>query len=243
MELGSAPRERGERRERGGRPPVSRRTDQEGRDVLPGPIPATGGSGLGRLIDIIGAGALLVLSFPVLAVGMAAVWRASGRPVFFAHRRIGLGGRPFRCWKLRTMETGAEERLREDATLRRRHRANGFKLPEDEDPRVIPGTEWLRRTHVDELPQLLNVLKGEMSLVGPRPVVRDELALYGEAWTVLLSRRPGVVGAWTALGAGRPPYPERAELELDYVRRAGLWTDLAILLRTLTAPFRRRVGG
>jgi lipopolysaccharide/colanic/teichoic acid biosynthesis glycosyltransferase len=195
------------------------------------------------MFEMASAAILLVLGLPVLMVGAAAVWWVAGRPVFFAHRRVGRGGRPFSCWKLRTMQVGAEEALGQDEALRRKHRAQGFKLPESEDPRVIARLEWIRRSHIDELPQLVNVLRGDMSLIGPRPVVHEELACYGSEWTTLVSRRPGVVGAWTAMGRARPPYPERARIEIEYVRGAGLGADLSILLRTLLLPFRRRTRG
>jgi lipopolysaccharide/colanic/teichoic acid biosynthesis glycosyltransferase len=140
------------------------------------------------------------------------------------------------------MQADAEERLSRDGELKQRYVREGFKIADGEDPRVLPGMEWLRRTHIDELPQLVNVLRGEMSLVGPRPLVEEELGLYGEGRWTLLSRRPGVTGAWTAQGANRPPYPERARLELEYVRRAGLQTDLAILLRTARVVVGRWIG-
>lgn len=196
---------------------------------------------LRRTMDVVGASLLLVATSPLLLLGVATVWLVAGRPVFFGHRRVGRGGHPFLCWKLRTMERDAEERLERDAELRRRYVGNDFKLPHGEDPRVLSGTEWLRRLHIDELPQLVNVLAGDMSLVGPRPLVEEELAQYGEAQRVLLSRRPGLAGAWTAR-ADRPAYPERARVELEYVERAGLRADVGILLRTALAVLRRWTG-
>lgn len=250
MDVGPLPHERCDGREvpaRGPRRmpgPVPRPTPGRTPDAAPaaGAFTAADGS-VRRVCDVVGAAILLVLSLPALIVGMAAVWRAAGRPLFFAHRRVGRGGRSFACWKLRTMHVGAEDVLGRDDELRLRHREHGFKLPEAEDPRVIDRLEWMRGTHLDELPQLVNVLRGDMSLIGPRPVVREELACYGSEWTTLVSRRPGIIGAWTAEGGARPPYPERARLELDYVRRAGLRADLSILVRTALSPFRRRAGG
>ena len=201
------------------------------------------GSTVRRALDVFVAVHLMALAAPFLAIGMAAVWWSGGRPIFFGHERVGRGGRPFLCWKLRTMETGAEARLEEDAELKRRYLEDGFKLPDRDDPRLLAGTGWLRRSHVDELPQLLNVLKGDMSLVGPRPLVKDEVALYGEGRWALLSRRPGITGAWAALGANRPPYPERAEIELEYMRRANLRVDLMILLRTARVVLGRWTRG
>jgi len=170
---------------------------------------------------------------------MALVLAGDGRPVFFGHRRMGKGGRPFTCWKLRTMKRGAERWLAADPQLRERHARNGFKLPAREDPRVTPVGRWLRRTHIDEIPQLLNVVNGTMALVGPRPVVESELAEYGEEGAAeLLGARPGIVGAWTSRGRRRPPYPERARLELAYLRTRSLSGDLRILLRSVPVVLR-----
>jgi lipopolysaccharide/colanic/teichoic acid biosynthesis glycosyltransferase len=200
----------------------------------PRPLPATAVDGAGRrAVDLVGAVSLLLLAFPILLAGAVAVLIGSGRPVFFGHTRVGRDGRPFRCWKLRTMTLGAELWLAADERLRERHASNGFKLPLHDDPRIPPVGRWLRRTHIDELPQLLNVLGGSMSLVGPRPVVERELSHYGDAATELLSTRPGIFGAWTSRGRGRPPYPERARLELAYIRTRSLRGDLGILLRSI----------
>ncbi|HLB35061.1 MAG TPA: sugar transferase [Gemmatimonadales bacterium] len=185
--------------------------------------------------DVVAAGLLLLFAAPLLAVCALAVLIESGRPVFFGHRRLGRDGRPFRCWKLRTMLPGAEELLERDAGLKSRYVQNGFKLRSGEDPRVTRVGRWLRRRHLDELPQLINVLGGSMSLVGPRPVVPAELTEYGPQGADLLRVKPGITGAWTSLGRRRPDYPERARLELDYVRNRGIRADLAILLRSIPA--------
>lgn len=193
----------------------------------------TGGSGLRRAMDVTLASFLVVLAAPVLLVGAALVYVRSGRPVFFGHERLGTGGRTFRCWKLRTMTHGAERELEERPELKDRYVQNGFKLPTNGDPRVTPEGRWLRRRHIDELPQLFNVLEGSMSLVGPRPVVREELREYGSRSGELLSGKPGIVGAWTSLGDRRPPYPERADIELEYLRTRSLTRDLGILARSV----------
>ncbi len=197
--------------------------------------PAERNETLRRVIDVTLALLLLIVCLPVLLFGMLVVLIGSGRPVFFGHVRVGRNGQPFRCWKLRTMDPDAEERLRHDPELRDRHARNGFKLPVREDPRVTRVGAWLRRTHVDELPQLVNVLNGTMSLVGPRPVVEEELVHYGGDRSVLLSVPPGVTGAWTCRGRQRPPYPERAYVELEYLRTRSLAGDLRILLNTFPA--------
>jgi lipopolysaccharide/colanic/teichoic acid biosynthesis glycosyltransferase len=187
------------------------------------------------MFDLAGATLLLVLATPLLLAGIALVYVAGGRPVFFGHRRVGRGGRPFRCWKLRTMTVDAEAALDEDPALLERHRELGFKLPDAEDPRVTGWGRWLRQTYVDEIPQLFNVLGGSMSLVGPRPVVAEELELYGTGRDLLLAVKPGVFGAWSSLGRARPPYPERARVELDYLRERTAWVDARILMRSLWA--------
>ncbi len=188
-----------------------------------------------RLFDVSMALLLAILSAPVLLAGMAVVLLAGGRPVFFGHRRLGRGGRQFRCWKLRTMAVGAEEVLEHDAALRESHRKNGFKLPASRDPRVPGWGRILRLTYVDEIPQLFNVLAGHMSLVGPRPIVPEELELFGAERDVLLSVKPGVFGAWNSRGRDRPPYPERADLEVAYVRGRSWIRDIRILARSIRA--------
>jgi lipopolysaccharide/colanic/teichoic acid biosynthesis glycosyltransferase len=196
-----------------------------------------------RVFDIVAAATLLLLTLPLLLLGMAFVAVAAGRPIFFGHRRVGRRGRPFRCWKLRSMEVHAEEALDHHPELLELHRANGFKLPASIDPRIMPGGRFLRRTHLDELPQLFNVLIGDMSLVGPRPVVEEELSLFGKDAAVLLSTRPGVFGEWTSRGRRRPPYPERARIEVDWVRNRSVRRDVVILIRSMRTILRGQAEG
>lgn len=190
---------------------------------------------LKRAVDVVGAAVLLVIALPLLAIAALAVLLDSGRPVLFGHVRLGQGGRPFRCWKLRTMEVDAEARLEREPALRRRYVENGFKLPLDGDPRITRVGRWLRRSYLDELPQLFNVLAGTMSLVGPRPIVREELAWFGDGAAELLRVKPGIFGEWTSRGRRRPEYPERAKLELCYARNRTLRRDLRILVRSIPA--------
>lgn len=190
--------------------------------------------GAKRAFDVVVTLLLLVPAFPFLLVSALLVKLTSRGPIFFGHTRLGLGGRTFRCLKFRTMVDGAEAWLDADPELKARHRRNGFKLPRGEDPRVTKVGRFLRYTHLDELPQLLNVLRGDMSLVGPRPIVTEELEHYGDWKDEFLSIRPGIFGPWTAKGGTRPGYPERAEVELSYPRsRSGVWGDLIILIRNL----------
>lgn len=191
-----------------------------------------------RLTDIVVAGVLLIVTLPLLLLAAAAVLASSGRPVFYGHTRVGRDGQLFRCWKLRTMQPDAERRLHEEPTLRRDYVRNGFKLPLHRDPRITPLGRWLRRSYVDELPQLVNVLNGSMSLVGPRPVVEEELQEFGPRVAELLSIRPGIFGAWTSMGRRRPGYPERSRIELEYVRTRSVTHDVRILVRSLPVVLR-----
>jgi exopolysaccharide production protein ExoY len=190
---------------------------------------------LKRCLDLIAASLGLVVLAPLFAlVGMAIKLESRG-PVIFGHRRLGVNGRSFKCFKFRSMHANAEQRLRSDPTLYARYVANSYKLPEDEDPRLTRMGRVLRKTSLDELPQLLNVLKGEMSLVGPRPIVPEELGEYGRGGASFLSLKPGITGAWQVSGRSRVGYPDRADIELDYVRNWSLGRDVRIILRTLPA--------
>ena len=186
-----------------------------------------------RALDVIAALLLLIPAAPLLLVAGIAVIVTSGSPVLFGHRRIGRNGVPFRCWKLRTMQVDAEHVLTTVPRLHELYVANGYKLPHAADPRLTRIGRVLRRTYVDELPQLLNVLNGTMSLIGPRPIVEQELSNYGEHGAELLRVRPGIIGEWTSRGRERPPYPERAHVELDYIRQRSLRRDVRILLRAV----------
>ena len=187
-----------------------------------------------RAVDVLVAGSLLLLLSPILLLGVVAV-ALSGRPIFFGHVRVGRGGQRFRCWKLRTMHVNAERQLDTNPELLELYLHNGFKIPSSNDPRITRVGQLLRRTYIDEVPQLFNVLNGTMSLVGPRPIVESELPRYGRSGHDLLLVKPGLFGAWTSLGRARPPYPQRALLELEYVRTRTLRRDLIIFLRSIPA--------
>lgn len=195
---------------------------------------------LKRLLDVtISATALVVVS-PLMLLIAAAVRLESKGPAFFKQRRVGRHGRSFGCFKFRSMYTDAEERLRDDPQLYRLYVENDYKLPEDVDTRVTRVGRFLRRTSLDELPQLWNVLKGEMSLVGPRPIVPNEIRHYNGEASLLLTLQPGITGAWQVSGRSTLQYPERATVELEYVERWSLLSDLWILLRTVPAVLTRR---
>ncbi len=188
-----------------------------------------------RGLDVVGALLGLLVLSPVLLLISIGIKMESRGPVLFRHWRVGRQGHGFHCLKFRTMRADAERHLSQDAELLRLYRENNFKLPDALDPRVTTFGKILRRTSLDELPQLYNVLRGEMSLVGPRPVVEQELEHFRGSERLLLSVRPGMTGSWAVNGRHHVGYPARAELELRYVRRWSLSADAAILVGTLRA--------
>ncbi|MEP6835813.1 MAG: sugar transferase [Gemmatimonas sp.] len=190
---------------------------------------------LKRAFDIVAAAAALVVLAPIVVVAGIAVQLSSPGGMFFGHERVGRGGKRFRCWKLRTMAVDAEERLRRDPALHESYRNNSYKLPDHIDPRVTPVGRFLRQTSIDELPQLWNVLTGDMSVVGPRPLIAEELHHFAGSVLTLLSVRPGLTGAWAVNGRHRLKYPKRAAVELEYVQNCSLRTDVFIMLRTASA--------
>ena len=191
---------------------------------------------LKRAFDVAGATAGLLLLAPALATVALAVKLTSAGPVFFRQRRVGRGGEIFDMLKFRTMHDGADEH--KEGLLHRNEADGFFKIAED--PRVTPIGRWLRRTSLDELPQLINVLHGEMSLVGPRPLVAEEDARIEGWFKRRLDVTPGMTGAWQVLGSSRIPL--RDMVTIDYLYRANwsLWLDLKILLRTAGHMFSGR---
>jgi lipopolysaccharide/colanic/teichoic acid biosynthesis glycosyltransferase len=188
-----------------------------------------------RTFDIVASMIGLALVMPLLGALSVLICLESAGPPLFRHQRVGLRGRRFGCLKLRTMRPNAEAQLRANAALYDEYRRHHFKIPNDRDPRTTRLGRWLRRTSLDELPQLWNVLVGDMSLVGPRPIVDEELAVYQGSRALLLSMRPGITGAWAVSGRHCVGYPERCDLELCYVREWKLLLDAKILLATVGA--------
>jgi exopolysaccharide biosynthesis polyprenyl glycosylphosphotransferase len=185
-----------------------------------------------RLIDIVGAGVGLVLLSPLL-IAVAAILRISdGPPTLFRQTRIGVHGRPFTIYKFRTMVIGAEERLDEVMHLNER---NGAAFKAANDPRITGFGRWLRKTSIDELPQLWNVLTGTMSLVGPRPPLPEEVAEYDIWHRRRLSMKPGITGLWQVEARHDPDFDRWVEHDLLYIDGWSIWLDLKILAKTLPA--------
>lgn len=192
-----------------------------------------------RLFDVVAAFVLLLLLAPVMAV-LALRIRCDGGPALFKHQRLGRGGRLFPCYKFRTMVVDSEERLTRLLARNPDMRAEwerDHKLRAD--PRISPIGHFLRRTSLDELPQLFNVLRGEMSLVGPRPIVQAELARYGADADYFLMVRPGITGLWQVSGRNDVGYEQRVYLDTWYVKNWSLWYDIAILFKTLRVVLQR----
>jgi len=186
-----------------------------------------------RTVDVLLSTAGLILTLPVVAVVAAAIRLESRGPVLFRQERLGVEGRIFTILKFRTMRQDAEDLLRSDDELWDEYVGNDFKLPPDRDPRVTRVGAFLRRSSLDEIPQLINVLRGDMSLVGPRPVVAGEIDHYGDAAPTFLGVKPGITGHWQVNGRSAVAYPERAELDLEYIRNWSLGRDLTILFKTI----------
>ena len=160
-------------------------------------------------------------------------------PVFFRQERLGRDGRTFRMFKFRTMYRDTPERLLAEPGLYESYLRNDFKLPLPDDPRVVPGSAFLRRWSLDELPQLFDVLAGRMSLVGPRPIVPAEIERYGPHAWAYCEVKPGITGPWQSAGRNDIRYPERAQLDVGYVQSWSLRADARILLRTAPRVLRQ----
>ena len=187
-----------------------------------------------RMLDMFCACLAVAFLFPMMLIAAALVWLFDPGPVLFAQTRIGAGGRPFRCYKFRTMAVDAEARLTEllrtDPVARAEWEADR-KLRND--PRIVGIGGFLRKSSLDELPQLLNVILGDMSLVGPRPIVAGEVALYGRYFAHYCSVSPGITGLWQISGRNDVAYRRRVALDVTYCRTKSLRGDIAIMLLTI----------
>lgn len=199
-----------------------------------------------RVFDIIGSGLGLIILIPVfLIIGIMIMAERSGKHVFYKQRRVGRYGKEIYIYKFRTMVDGAEnlEKWFNEDQLRRYYAE--YKI--EDDPRVTKIGKLLRRTGLDELPQILNIFKGELSIVGPRPIQESELAFYGDKRDVLLSARPGLTGYWQVFctkGAGASYLDgRRQKMELMYISKRGFWFDIKICFATFGALVRKAKRG
>ena len=193
-------------------------------------------TGAKRALDIIISGAALVLVLPLIVAVALIIRMQDGGRAIYSQKRYGRNGRTFKCYKLRSMVLDADARLREilatdpdaraewDATQKLTH-----------DPRITPLGHFIRKTSIDELPQLINILRGEMSIVGPRPIVENEIAKYGEYYRDYCAVRPGLTGLWQVEGRSNTTYEERVLLDARYAQTRSFSGDMMIMLRTVPA--------
>ena len=193
-----------------------------------------------RAIDVVVTSAALIFAFPLFAFLAALVKLTSSGPMFYGHKRLGLQGLPFLAWKFRTMYSNGDAILKE-------HLANNPDAREEwdrdqklrDDPRVTGVGKILRRLSLDELPQLWNVLKGDMSLVGPRPIVNAEIEKYGRVFHLYTGVKPGITGLWQVSGRNDTTYEQRVRLDQYYVRNWSPWLDVYILCKTVSVVITR----
>ena len=189
-----------------------------------------------RAIDLSGAIAFLLLFAPFMLVVALLALAFQGRPILFAQKRLGKNGAPFPCFKFRTMAPDGQRVLDEHLAANpaaRREWAATQKLTND--PRITPLGHVMRKLSVDELPQFINVVRGEMSLVGPRPIVASEIRFYGQHIDAYQSVRPGITGPWQVGGRSNTSYARRVQLDVEYVRDWSLTKDMLILAKTVPA--------
>lgn len=186
-----------------------------------------------RVLDVVASVAALVLSAPIFFLAAIVITTTSPGPVFFRQKRAGKGGAPFTMYKLRTMYAGADD----DKELFRRFNSlpTGPCFKMKNDPRVTPVGRWLRRSSLDELPQFLNVLKGDMALVGPRPLPLDEVVTDTPQQRMRFTIKPGITCLWQVCGRTEIPYEEWLALDVWYIRNRSLSLDLQILVKTIPA--------
>jgi len=191
-----------------------------------------------RIFDIVMSLLALMFLSPIFlfVLIMNLICKSNRGPLFYRHVRIGLKGEKFGMYKFRSMIVKAEERLQQDKELYAKYVANNYKLKPEDDPRVTKIGRFLRKSSIDEIPQFINVLKGEMSLVGPRPVIEAELKEYDHE--KLLSVKPGAMGLWQASGRSHIGYPERARIEMRYIDQACMLFDMKIIIGNFVSVFK-----
>ncbi|MCA8891837.1 MAG: sugar transferase [Hyphomonas sp.] len=194
------------------------------------------GTSAKRLMDIAIASLALVFVFPLLLVVGTLIRLQDGGKAVYSQKRYGRSGRTFKCYKLRSMVANADERLQEILATNPEARAEWEETQKlVNDPRITPLGRFIRKTSIDELPQLINIIRGDMSLVGPRPIVENEIAKYGEYYRDYCAVRPGLTGLWQVEGRSDTTYEERVQLDVKYANGRTFTGDIMIMLRTVPA--------
>tara|TARA_A100001011_G_scaffold308430_1_gene324041 strand:- start:3772 stop:4362 length:591 start_codon:yes stop_codon:yes gene_type:complete len=182
----------------------------------------------------------LLLTMPILLIISFMIIINDGFPIFFSQQRVGKNGKMFKIFKFRTMVKNAEEILKENKNLYKEYVDNGYKIEVNRDPRILPFGAFLRSSSLDELPQFLNVLFGDMNVVGPRPVVEKELdTLYGDKKNIYLAMKPGVTGLWQVSGRSNVKDSERVNLDIKYYKNKSLINDIKIIFKTVIEVINR----
>lgn len=190
-----------------------------------------------RIFDVVSSTLLLIILSPLFLILIILVKLDSKGPVFFGHKRIGYKGETISVYKFRSMVQNAEEVLRNFTAEQKAEFEKNFKL--DDDPRVTKIGAFLRKTSLDELPQLINIIKGDMSVVGPRPIVQKEVVKYGKYADKLFSVKPGLTGFWQANGRSDTTYDERVQMDMYYIDNRSTLLDIKILFKTVIAVIRK----
>lgn len=190
-----------------------------------------------RVFDIVCSLIGLIVLSPVFIIISILIKTTSEGPVFFAHKRVGKGGKTIKIYKFRSMVTNAEELIKQFTPEQKAEYEKNFKL--ENDPRVTKVGKFMRKTSLDELPQLINILKGDISIVGPRPVMDVETQIYGNYRNMLLSVKPGLTGFWAANGRSHTTYTRRRAMEIYYVKNRSVLLDLKIIFKTFISVFKR----
>ncbi len=189
-----------------------------------------------RVIDIVCSLLSLIILSPVFLILAILVKTTSKGPVLFAHKRVGKNGKEIKIYKFRSMVTNAEELIKSFTPDQKAEYEKNYKL--ENDPRVTKVGKFLRKTSLDELPQLFNILKGDLSIVGPRPVMDVETQIYGKYRSMLLSVKPGLTGFWAANGRSDTTYKRRRAMEIYYVKNRSLLLDIKIIFKTFISVFK-----
>ena len=190
-----------------------------------------------RVIDVILASVALILLSPLFAIIAIAIKIDSKGPVFFAHKRIGKNGKIMKLYKFRSMVINAEELIKSFTPEQMKEYKENYKLTND--PRITKVGKFLRKTSLDELPQLINIINGDLSIIGPRPVVADELEKYGVNKDKFLSVTPGLTGYWAANGRSNTTYEQRMEMELYYIDNLSLKMDIKVFFKTILSVLKK----
>ena len=190
-----------------------------------------------RAIDVFLASIALILLSPLFAIIAIAIKVDSKGPVFFAHKRIGKNGKVIKLYKFRSMVINAEELIKSFTPEQMKEYKENYKLTND--PRITKVGKFLRKTSLDELPQLINIINGDLSIIGPRPVVADELEKYGANKDKFLSVTPGLTGYWAANGRSNTTYEQRMEMELYYIDNLSLKMDIKVFFKTILSVLKK----